>query len=429
MKITFWGATEDVTGSMTFVDLPKGKILVDCGLAQGNLKTKELNHEKLPFHPKEIKAVIVTHAHLDHSGYLPKLVKDGFKGPIYCTSATAKLIRIILRDAASLNEEELYSDDDVTATLHRVSPVSWNETISLLGGTFTLIPAGHILGASSVKIRSENKTILFSGDLGREDDPLIPAPAPAPEADVIVMESTYGSKNRKGDIQKDLHSFLMRVSRENIVGIIASFAVARGQLLLTMIHEFFERHPEARVRVIIDSPMMKEANQAYVSYSSLTKIPAELSETLKHVEVLDFQRQWESLKKKDGPLIIISSSGMLTGGRISRHMKNWCDDSTAAIFLPGYQAKGTPGRDLVEGKRYIKLGEEFIDWKGEIISSDAFSSHADQAELLNWLRYNKPETKVFLLHGETEAKEILAERIRGRGLEVTIPHRLMSFTI
>lgn len=425
MKIHFWGATEEVTGSMTFITLPEGKILVDCGLTQGTPEVEKLNSIALPFPPSEIKAVIITHAHLDHSGYLPRIVKKGFKGPIFCTPPTAKLMRIILLDSAKLNEDSFYEEEDVTKTLQLVRTHEWGEHFDVLSASVSFIPAGHILGASSVVIKAEGKKVIFSGDLGRSDDPILPAFPPSPEADVVIMESTYGGKNRTGNMEKELHSFLVTVARESRVGIIASFAVARGQTLLTLIHEFYQRHPEEKVRIVMDSPMMKEANKVYQQYAHLTSQKEEVFAALEDVDAIEFEKEWHSLKKKSGPLVILSSSGMLTGGRIARHLENWHEDKKAILFLPGYQGVGTPGRAMLEGKRQLLSQQgELFEWSGEVWSSEAFSSHADQDQLIKWVSQNKTATHIFLLHGEAAAKVALKNKLNENGMtQVEIPVR------
>lgn len=430
MELIFWGATEDVTGSITFVKFPEGLIAIDSGLAQGTRETERLNDLPLPFHPSELKALILTHAHLDHSGKLPLLVKKGFKGPIYCTKATAQLAKIILEDSATLEDQKYYDEDDVKLTLNLIRPTEWHHSKDLLGGSFTLLPAGHILGASSVKLKANAKTVVFSGDLGRKKDPLIPAPPRCPIADAVVMESTYGGRIRTGDPEKELYTFLMKVSREQRVGIIASFAVARGQMLIALIQDFFSRHPEDKIRLVFDSPMMEKANQVYASSPELLSDEGKLQRSLEATENIDHEGQWDSLRKKKGPLLIISSSGMLTGGRISRHLKNWQDDETAILFLPGYQAAGTPGRALLEGKRTLKgPNGELIEWSGEVLASDAFSSHADQLELLDWVSDLSPKTKIFLIHGEENSKEILVQKLMERNLECLVPFRSQSVTL
>lgn len=424
MELTFWGATEDVTGSMTFVQMPEGLIAIDAGFNQGTRETEKLNDLALPYHPKDIKAIILTHAHLDHSGFLPLLVKKGFRGPIYCTRPTAKLASVILKDSASLNDQKHYDGSDVTSTINLFKTIEWNKTTDLLGGNFMLFPAGHILGASSVRLKDGKTSLVFSGDLGRKNDPLIPDPVSCPEVDAVVMESTYGAKVREGDIEKELYTFLMKISRESRVGIIASFAVARGQLLITTINEFFKRHPEDKIRVVFDSPMMADANEIYKSFADLTKIPEALKDSMTSIESIEFEGQWESLRKKSGPLLIISSSGMVTGGRIGRHLQNWHDDERAVLFLPGYQGEGTPGRALLLGERSLKgPGDSTFQWKGEVIGSDAFSSHADQKELLLWTEHLTPGTNIYLIHGEEHSKIELSNLLRARGMNVKIPFR------
>jgi metallo-beta-lactamase family protein len=425
MNLTFWGATQDVTGSMTFVTMPEGLIQIDCGLYQGSKAKEILNKETLPVKPADIRAVLITHAHLDHSGYLPKLVRDGFRGKIYCTPPTAKLMNIILTDSASISKDDLYEAQDVVQTMQMVQAVEWHEHKAVAGGTFSFVPAGHILGAASIELKADGKKIVFSGDLGRKNDPLIFEPAPCAEADAVIMESTYGGKIRQGNIEKELHSFLIKISREARVGIIASFAVARGQMLISLINDFFERHPEDKFRIVIDSPMMAKANRVYHDYASLTKHPLMLSTSMEEIDVIEHAKEWESLRKKHGPLLIISSSGMLTGGRIGRHLMNWQDDEKAILFLPGYQGVGTPGRAFQNGERTMKgPDDEPIFWKGEVLSSEAFSSHADQSELLEWAGNLSKETNIYLVHGEFSSKEALKKELEKRGYKkVVIPDR------
>lgn len=425
MKLQFWGATDDVTGSMTFLHLEDGIVMVDCGLAQGSAETEDLNLLKLPVDIKTIRAVIVTHAHLDHSGYLPRLVKKGFKGAIFCTPATAKLMGVILADSAKLSEDDFYGEDDVVQTMKLVQVRDWNKPFDVLSAGVTFLPAGHILGASSVKLTHAGKKFIFSGDLGRYDDPILPEHSICPEASVIVMESTYGGKVRSGNLEKDLHSFLATIAQESRVGIIASFAVARAQMLVTLISEFYERHPELKVRVYLDSPMMAQANKIYRQFSHMTKHPEAVYSAMEQFDTIDFQREWETLKKKEGPLIIISSSGMVTGGRIHRHLYNWRDDEKAILFLPGYQGEGTPGRGLKEGKRTLQGPDgELFTWTGEIWSSDQFSSHGDQNDLIQWLGSQNKTAKIFLLHGEQTAKHDLKKTLLKDGFSsVEIPQR------
>ncbi len=424
MQIHFIGATSDVTGSMTLLETKQGKILIDAGLYQGTTEVTKKNLKNLPFDPKEILAVILTHAHLDHCGYIPRLIKLGFRGPIHCTRPTMKLARIIMNDSAHLMEKEderilreFYSIEhvEIASSLFKVQTL--HQSFKVLDLNVTLQSAGHILGATSVIIKNENETYVFSGDLGRTDDPLLFPPETCPkEATTIVMESTYGGRIRTGDYQKELAYFIKHIKRESRVGIIASFAVARSQNLITMIHNYFQEYPEEKIRLVIDGPMMTEANRVYKEFASETKTPEMIKEALEEVEVIQHIREWNSLAKKEGPLLVISSSGMITGGRIWRYLENWQDDEKATLFLPGFQSEGTAGYALKEGIRTIHDEEgKKIHWSGEIKSSEAFSSHADQNDLLHWLKNVSKEARIYLNHGEEQSKLDLKEKLEKLG--------------
>ncbi|MDO9181110.1 MAG: MBL fold metallo-hydrolase [Bacteriovorax sp.] len=411
MKIKFIGATEDVTGSMTLLETPACKILIDCGLYQGIPSVVKKNLRPLPFNPKEINAIILTHAHLDHCGHIPRLVKLGFRGNIYSTKATLKLAHLIMNDSAHILEknehhllQDFYEPEDVVIATSLFKAKKHHEPFSLLGMEITFLPAGHILGASSVHIKGE-KSITFSGDLGRSDDPIIFPPEKCPMTDILVMESTYGGKNRNGDLEKELKDFLNKIRTNSKIGIIASFAVARSQMLITLIHDYYLSHPEEKIRLVIDGPMMTEANKIYREFKDYTKHPQNLEAALNEVEIIEHIREWQSIKKNEGPLIVITSSGMVAGGRIWRYLENWQDDTNACLFLPGYQAEGTAGRALKEGERTIHDEQgKIIKWSGEVISSEAFSSHADQNELVSWISEIDKKTQIYLNHGEVEAK-------------------------
>ncbi|MFA6236372.1 MAG: MBL fold metallo-hydrolase [Bacteriovorax sp.] len=423
MKIKFIGAITDVTGSMTLLETDQGKVLIDCGLYQGTEEVVKRNLLELPFKPKDISAIILTHAHLDHSGFIPRLIKLGFRGHIYATKATMKLALLIMSDSARIlekNEHHLlhsfYTMENVAVATSLFKTKKYHASFDILDMTVSLFPAGHILGASSVLIKTSDKTIVFSGDLGRQDDPLIFPPEDCPPADIVIMESTYGGKKRTGDLHDELSFFLKKIKKESKVGIIASFAVARAQSLITLIHKFYKEFPEEKIRLVIDGPMMTEANKIYKEFAHDIKLSEELKFALEEVEVIDHLGEWESISKKDGPLLVITSSGMVTGGRIWRYLENWQHDENACLFLPGYQAIGTSGRSLSEGKRNIhdEKGKQ-IHWSGEVITSQAFSSHADQIELLSWIKNIKKETQIYLNHGERDSKAALKKVLNELG--------------
>lgn len=421
MKIKFIGATKSVTGSMTLLENKSGKILIDCGLYQGTKEVTMYNLNELPFNPKEISAIILTHAHLDHCGLIPRLTKLGFRGSIYCTKPTMKLALLIMDDSVRIAENteghllnSFFDVDDVVVASSLFKTKKYDENFEVLGMDVKFQPAGHILGACSVQITAD-KTIVFSGDLGRNDDPIIFSPPPCPKTDVLILESTYGGKIRNDNINDELLAFIKKVRNESKVGIIASFAVSRAQLLITLLHNYFEENPEQRVRVAIDGPMMVKANRIYGLYTDETKSSDDLKVALEEIEVIDNLREWESIKKRTGPLIIISSSGMVSGGRILGYLEHWQNDENAILFLPGYQAQGTAGKALSEGVRDISYDGKPIHWSGDVMTTDAFSSHADQNELIEWIKNLDKNTSIYLNHGEFNSKLMLQKKLNEMG--------------
>lgn len=420
-KLTFIGGKTSVTGSMTLVETDKGKFLIDAGLYQGVESISNKNWDAFPFNPETLAAIILTHAHLDHSGMIPRLIKLGFRGTIYCTQPTMKLATLVMSDSARIMEDKkhplysFYKRDDVViaSSLFKTMPVA--KTFPVLDTEITFFPVGHILGAVFVVLKGK-KTFVFSGDIGRSDDFLMPPPLKCPPTDFLVMESTYGDRIRKNSIDADLTFFLKKIKNESSVGIIASFAIARSQLLITLILNYFESNPFEKIRFVVDGPMMVLANKIYTQFAQETKEPLLLKKALREIEVIQHEREWLSLKKKTGPLLAMSSSGMLSGGRIWRYLENWQNDKNACLFLPGYQADGTPGFELKEGRREIKDEKgNSLSWAGEVIFSSAFSSHADQNELLAWIKDLSPETQIYLNHGENNSKIKLQEKLNERG--------------
>ncbi len=446
--LAFHGAAGTVTGSRFLVDSGKARILVDCGQFQGLKELRLKNWDEPPFDPRSIDAVILTHAHIDHSGMLPRLVKQGFRGEIYTTSATGELADILLMDAAKLQEEDadyanrkgyskhepalpLFDQDDARKALERFRPLRYGETLPLPGMDVTLLNAGHILGSAhaQVRLKRENHTIVFSGDLGRYGVPLHRDPEPLPACDTLVLESTYG--NREHDhapLDEQLDAAMSETLARGGIVLIPAFAVARAQLITLLAGRLIASGKLPRVPVHIDSPMAINVTDTYRRHADVVHLDPEISgkrggdlypETVRFHRSVDESRALNTLK---GPRIIISSSGMLSGGRVLHHLKRLAPDPRNLILLAGYQAVGTRGRTLLQGSRYVKVHGHDVEVRAKVLSVEGFSAHADRGELLRWLETGERIPRsAFLVHGEPEAATKLKAAIEGRVSEVMIP--------
>lgn len=433
MELEFLGGAQTVTGSKYLVKNNDTAVLVDCGLFQGTKSLRLLNWEKLPVDAANLEAVLLTHAYLDHCGALPLLVKQGFKGPIYCTAPTLELTKIVLADAAKIQEEEaeyanrkkfskhnpalpLYDIPQAEAVFPLLKTIHLNHPFSVGSLEVEYHSAGHILGACSVRVSGE-KTLYFSGDLGRFQDPLMPPPSPPVACDVLVMESTYGNRNHSSQPSKEvLKECILDVVKNKGVLLIPSFSVGRAQnLLQEIIHLKRSQEIPESVPVFFNSPMGLLASDLYAQYAAFTRLaPGEFDNLRSEVrEIQDAEQSIQLNESKDRPLVIIAASGMLTGGRVLHHLRAFAGDPKCILLLAGYQAAGTRGRDLADGKRQIKVHGALRDVHCQVITADSFSAHADQAELMQWLRLSPqaPE-KIFLVHGETDAATTLALKIR-----------------
>jgi metallo-beta-lactamase family protein len=384
MKLTFLGATETVTGSKYLLESGDQKILVDCGLFQGLKELRLRNWETLPVNPADISAILLTHAHLDHSGYIPKFVKDGFKGKIYCSEATADLCKILLVDSGRIQEDDaeranrygytkhqpalaLYTAEDAENALAQFYPVPYAKKLSLNGGNFefSLHRAGHILGATSIRVEAEGGTsILFSGDLGRINDPIMKPPVEIQPADYLVVESTYGDRvHDKSNPADDLESIINRTVQRGGSVIIPAFAVGRAQSLLYYIHQLKEeKRIPASLPVYLDSPMAVSATELLHKYLNDHRLPHNLCKDV--CEAAKYTRTKEQSMALDSnnngvPKIIISASGMATGGRVLHHLTHYLGDRRSTIVLAGYQAAGTRGDRLARGEDSIKIFGKF----------------------------------------------------------------------
>lgn len=433
MRIQFLGATGTVTGSKYLLSSGTSKILLDCGLFQGYKQLRLRNWKGLPVAPSELQAVVLTHAHLDHSGYIPLLVKEGFKGKIYCSEATFDLCKILLPDSGHLQEEEasyanrhgfskhkpalpLYSEADAARALQYFAPVKLGQRFDVCEGfSAELSLAGHILGAAIVSIRADNTTITFSGDLGRPHDVIMLPPTIVKETDYLVVESTYG--NRTHD-EADPSVLLGRAIRDTAarggVTIIPSFAVGRAQTLMYYIHLLKQRGeiPEY-LPVYLNSPMAVNATEIYHRHRDDYRLTREECEAMcSAARIVTSVEESIALNEKNVPMVIIAASGMATGGRVLHHLEAFASDPRNTILFAGFQAGGTRGASMVAGVDSIKIYGKYIPLRAQVMQIDNLSAHADANEILSWLsHFSKPPKKTFITHGEPAAADALRRRI------------------
>jgi len=456
-KITFYGGVGTVTGSKYLLESGDRKVLVDCGLFQGLKELRERNWQDPPFKPSEIDAVIITHAHIDHTGFLPRLVKLGFSGKVFTSRATADLLKILLPDSARLQEEDaeyrnrknltshspalpLYDEDDAKATLELMNPVpnDGNAVEVCEGFRASFNVAGHILGASLVLVemqnaRENNESVkfLFSGDLGHYDQPILKDPAIPSDCDYLMVESTYGDRLH-GEVSSDdqLADIINEAAKRNAPILIPAFAVGRTQEVLYLIRELEEQKRIPVLPVIVDSPMAAQATQVYNRFSEehdeeYASILAHKKHPLRTGSMRTASTREESKRLNDekGARIIISASGMLTGGRVLHHAMRMLPDRNATIVFVGYQAAGTTGRRVQDGEREVRIMKNWIPVNCRIEKVEGFSAHADWKAVLRWLSGLKVTPKrVFTTHGEPEAAEAMAQHIRDEyGWTVEVP--------
>ena len=465
MKLTFLGATQTVTGSKFLLESGSRRVLIDCGLFQGLKELRLRNWEEPPVDPSSVDAVILTHAHIDHTGYLPRFVRQGFKGPVYATAATVDLCRILLPDSGHLQEEEarfrnkhhrtkhrealpLYTVDDAVAALEHLKPVSYGKLYEVIPGLrFEMMPAGHILGSAFVRFTEGNppagKTVLMTGDIGRYDQPIIFDPTLVDRADYLVLESTYGNRlhsDKEGPTGKEqLRDIVVQTESRGGTVLIPSFAVGRAQEVLYTLRELEEENRIPVLPVYVDSPMAVNAFEIYRDHTEEHDI--EMKELTKSgagplcTRNVQFTRSVEDSKAindQKQPSIIISANGMATGGRILHHLMHRIPDQRNAIAFVGFQAAGTRGRTLVEGARTVRIFSADYPVKATIHVVDAFSAHGDYSEILHWLEgFKAAPRKTFLVHGEPKAIQGMQERIEGtfKSWRVEAPNYLESFDL
>lgn len=454
MRISFFGAARHVAGSRFLVEESGVKVLIDCGLFQGQREWKERNWAEFPVSPSSIDAVILTHAHIDHSGYLPRLVKTGFRGPVYCTPATKELLGLMLPDSAHLQEEDalfanrkkytrhdpalpLYTLDDVNRTLQQLRPVDFYKPHELrMGLSFSYLRAGHILGSAMVQLVKDAESVIFSGDVGRPSQYITKKPDDIESADTLVLESTYGDRlHQRIDVMQRLKEIMIRTTSAGGTLLVPAFAIGRTQELLYLLRLLEERHQVPQVPVYIDSPMAIHALPIYDhNHGDFSKDLEALSHKdptpfiCHHIHALQTVEESMKLNNVTYPCVIISSSGMATGGRILHHLKRRVSDPRNTVLFIGFQAEGTKGRTLVEGAKEVKIHGGSYPVRAQIEYMDALSCHADYEEMLDWLSsIKKAPRMVYLVHGEEQASLSLAQKIKNRfGWNTHVPQYLES---
>ncbi len=465
MTLTFLGAARTVTGSKYLLDTGSTKILIDCGLFQGLKELRERNWQDLPFNPSELHAVVLTHAHLDHSGYLPRLVKNGFSGRIFCTAGTSDLCRIVLPDSGRIQEEDaananrngfskhkpalpLYGEADAFRAVSLLQPVGYERPMPVAPGIEAeFINAGHLLGSAYARVRVGGKTILFGGDLGRYDRPVLPDPAPIAEADYLLVESTYGNRvHEQDDDGTRLAEVVNATAERGGKLIIPAFAIGRVEELLYWLKRLEEQKRIPVLPVFVDSPMALEALARYTErlneldpqmqpehhdtkapHDAAAREPVDRRRQQAHEErrlcafcterfrTIASPAESKQLTQSNMPAIVISASGMATGGRVLHHLKAALPEGRNTVLMVGYQAEGTRGRQLVDGAPTVKIHGEMVPVKARVEQIGSMSAHADSTEIMRWLGgFSRAPQMTFIVHGEPIAMEALSQLIRSK---------------
>jgi metallo-beta-lactamase family protein len=448
MNLTFLGAAGTVTGSKFLLEAEGRRVLVDAGLFQGEREWRRRNWEPLAVAPASIDAVVVTHAHLDHCGYLPVLVHNGFSGPVICSPNTGRLMSIVLRDAAHIQEEEarwtresglskhanaqpLFDTADAEAALALVVPHARGQARDLGGGmTVQLYRGGHILGSRFVAISHDQTRVVFSGDLGRPDHPLLLPPESPGSADYFVVESTYGDRRHEGDPVAELTSALNRTLDRGGVALLPAFAVDRTPLLLRVLRDLVSEGLVPAVPVYVDSPMALAALAVY--RDALQDDDPEFRPELRSgkdpfdsgkLNLVPGPAESRSLNDPTHPCIVLSASGMATGGRVLHHLEHQLPRQRNTVILTGYQVVGTRGRALADGARAIKIHGSYVPVRAEVVSVRGFSAHADAREVVDWMSGSAEPRTIFLVHGEPPAAAALADTVHAELGWTAVPGR------
>jgi metallo-beta-lactamase family protein len=447
IKLSFLGAVQNVTGSRHMLEANDVRLLVDCGLYQER-QFSDRNWDPFPVEPSSINAVLLTHAHLDHCGLLPKLVKEGFRGRIYCTGATTEIAKIILLDSAHLQEEDaeykkkrhkrqgktgphpyepLYTTEDAEACFPHFEPVPYREVVEFGNGVeATFYDAGHVLGSAIIRVKvqqnGEERIIIFTGDMGRPGRPIVCDPTVFDEADYVLIESTYGDRvhEQTVDVKKKIGDTINAAAKAGGKIVVPSFALERSQEVLYYLNELLLEEAIPSIKVYLDSPMASRITKVFQRHPELfdeemTKLIENHESPFKFPElkIVGTTAESKSINDKSGTFMVIAGSGMCTGGRVKHHLVNYISDQKNTIMFVGYQAIGTLGRRIVNGEKQVRILGEERDVRANIVRIHGFSAHADRDELLNWLRaLKKAPKKVFVVHGEEKSAKSFSDYVR-----------------
>jgi metallo-beta-lactamase family protein len=431
--LSFLGAAETVTGSRTLVTTDGARVLVDCGLFQGLKRLRQRNWEQPPFAPNAIDAVVLTHAHIDHSGYLPRLCKLGFTGPVYCTPGTKDLLGILLPDAGHLQEEEarhanrggyskhapalpLYTRAEAEECLDQLVAVRFGERFEPVAGLAARFGrAGHIIGAAWLALEVDGTRVAFSGDVGRPADPIMRAPEPLPPTDVLVVESTYGDRRHPDE---DSTAAVARIVDETVgrggVLVVPAFAVGRAQHLLHVLAGLRAARRIPDVPVYLDSPMAIGATDVFTRHPGDHRLSAADCDRMRALATCTRTAE-ESMEidRSDGPMIIVAASGMATGGRVLHHLVRFLPDPRTTVLVVGYQTPGTRGRALLDGADELKIQGRYVPVRARVAQIEGLSAHADHAELIEWLRRSAiAPRRAYVTHGDAAAADAFRRRLR-----------------